>query len=169
MEIALFSLVGAIVLNALVAFIAERVRKYRNFMALQIEVNEAILLANTYLNDRIWCPLYRIPNVALETSGIELLKSSALVAKDLEAFIHYSNQVAQINRGLDYMNEHRVRVLSTGTGDLSADSLANAEKLRLSEKCKELRDTYGAALLKAINKRLQTFWIGRVGALFSGR
>ena len=77
-----------------------------HWCALRAEIAICTELAETYLNDKIMAPLYRLPTKAFSASFPALLADAALNELEVKQLSKFYELVEQVNRGLDYAAEY---------------------------------------------------------------
>lgn len=77
----------------------------RNALAREIEICREH--SQTYQNDGIQAPLYRLPTQLYTSSLPALIANRAIVDDQTDALIRFYNQVETMNRGLDQINDAR--------------------------------------------------------------
>ncbi len=120
-----------------------RTRTHKGALLAEIDLCEAD--AKTYITDPVASPLYRLPTSAFETAFSSLLVDGALSrgqVKDLEL---YFGLVQQINRGLEYAHDARVRDDQKGLAE---------EVNRLLVKCRRLVDGVNGGESYVVEARL---------------
>lgn len=132
----LFALAGAVV--ALVgthvsAWLIRRSRRRTFRAAMAAEAALCRSLAQSYVNDRVGSPLYRLPTVAYDNGFPELLKDGVVGANESKVTLEFYGLVGQINRGLDQAHD-ALTSLRRGGGQLGLGQELEEEAARLRSK-----------------------------------
>jgi hypothetical protein len=97
-------LAGALVRLGVQKFQRRR-RTIGNWSALFIEVEESAHNAQTFLQDGVRAPLYRLPTTSFEICYPALLSDAAIDEGEANALLRFFSQAQTINRGLDLADQ----------------------------------------------------------------
>jgi hypothetical protein len=86
----------------------DRHRRLRtHWAALGAELVYCSRSAQTYLNDNVRSPLYRLPTMAYRNALPGLLEAGALTGNEVLVLLEFFNEVETLNRGLEQAHEAR--------------------------------------------------------------
>ncbi len=118
-------LILGFLLGLIPGWFARKSRLKTHWGALRAEVALCKEKSETYLNDNIQAPLYRLPTKAYETSFSVLLSDADVSEEDVTKLSKFYGQVEDLNRGLDNAAEmHK----GNRTGSLKTEYERNCKK-----------------------------------------
>lgn len=100
-----------------------------NAVALLAEVERCVAYANTYLQQNIMAPAYRLPVTIYAGSFPQLIADGKLSYADVQAVLDFYSQVQQVNWLLDEIHRHRLD---------DNDGMQSTERNRLVAKLREM-------------------------------
>jgi hypothetical protein len=90
-------------------WLVRRRRSRAHWAALRAEIEFCRRMAETYSQDRVMAPLYRLPTAAYSQSFPALLADGLLTESETYSMIQFFTEVETLNRGLDLAQAARER------------------------------------------------------------
>lgn len=158
---AFYVLFGFVLGIALQVFDRRR-RRRAHMAALGVEIDICERLVQTYWNDHVGSPLYRLPTTAFAAAFPNLLSEGALSQRDVDDLDWFSIAVQEFNRGLDNADRAAAKddeaALSREAGRLRLKCVHFLEDTGEQLQAREGHEAYVVRARRAVGKKSWRWW-----------